>query len=638
MNENKKDYFGNIAPFKKDYFGNMDSTYVPQYALGAPTSPQTANQIAEATARLNAGVMGVDISIVNPEIMEQIPKEHFKEIDRLMKLTGARATLHGPIVDLAGFTQQGWQEEARKETETQVRYFVDRAHDLDEDGSTPINFHINTGMPGEQWRKLDKKEYNNLDKNIKEELVKRNALRETIPGQYEIQEHIGVVNRETGQVNILKQEIKEYPMGKEVWTPEKRLERMNQTTWDDEKLKIFEFQRQKAQVADRIMVLDQELKPYEEGYEKGVLTHEEQLQLQELAKEKMRLASHINELDQHIHSNLNEVFNQLKYVPDDEKEKTNQIIKEIREDPYLAKAKELQEEAKRMKGLTKEQVENYQEEFHKNLFRGIRNTQIKLNEAPTPEIWTPANKIAKEKTAETIANVAFDSYNKYKDHTPIIVLENYQPGLTLGRAKEMANAVEETRNKFAEKLVKEKNMPNDEAKAIAEKLIGVTWDVGHINFLRKHGYSEEDIKRETQQIAKYVKQVHVTDNFGFNDAHLPPGMGNAPIKEELKILEKAGFKFDKGNVIVEAGAYVAQFKENPHLYALEYFESPLYTYKTLPYWKDIWETEGRYGLGYGPTLPEQHYAMYGSGFSTLPLELGGQVSGERSRFAGTPNQ
>src|SRR3990167_9402382 len=110
----EKDYFGNVLPFKREYLSNMDSTYVPQYALGAPTSPQTANQIAEATSRLNAGVLGVDISMVNPEILEQIPKQHFKEIDRLIKLTGARATMHDPIVDLAGFKQQGREKQEKK--------------------------------------------------------------------------------------------------------------------------------------------------------------------------------------------------------------------------------------------------------------------------------------------------------------------------------------------------------------------------------------------------------------------------------------------------------------------------------------------------------------------------------------------
>ena len=628
MTEYKKDYFGNIMPFKKDYFGNMDSTYVPQYALGAPTSPQTANQIAEATARLNAGVLGVDISMVNPEIMEQIPKQHFKEIDRLMKLTGARATMHGPIVDLAGFTQQGWQEEARKENEGQVKYFVDMAHKLDEDGNTPINFHINTMMPGEQWRKLSKEEYNKLSKEEKE------YVNPIAPGEYEIKESEGIVNQETGQVNLMKRELKQYPYGPKVWTPEERLENINQTEWDKEKLDVFELQRRKAQIEDRFLRLAQEIQPYDQAHEKGVLTQDEEFKRQEIKKEIGRLRSNINEFDTHINSTLNEVFNRLKYVPKEEESKAKEIVHEIQEDPSMRKIKDYREKIEAGKKLNEDQILDY----HSALNESVKNIQLKLDQAPTPELWTPANKIAKEKTAETVANVAFDAYKKYKDSTPIIVLENYQPGLTLGRAGEMAKTVEETRNKFAEKLVKEKNISQDKAKEVAEKLIGVTWDVGHINFLRRHGYSEEDIKRETQKIAPYVKQVHITDNFGFSDAHLPPGMGNAPIKEELKILEKAGFKFEKGNVIVEAGAYVAQFKESPHLYALEYFESPLYTYKTLPYWKDIWETEGKYGLGYGATLPEQHLAMYGSGFSSLPLELGGQITGDRSRFAGTPNQ
>jgi len=381
-----------------------------------------------------------------------------------------------------------------------------------------------------------------------------------------------------------------------------------------------------------------ELAPYEEANKENVLTSDEKKLKENLEKEKLRLQAHMIELDQHIYSNLNEIFNQLKYVPDNKKEEADKLIKEIREDPNLIKIKRLQDTTFKNRDLTASQIEKYNDEYQKALVDGMRNLQIKLSEAPTPEVWTPSNKLAKEKTAETVSNAALDAYKKYKEHTPIIVLENYQPGLTLGRASEMAKTVEETRKLFAEKLMKEKNVSADKAKETAEKLIGVTWDVGHINFMRKEGYSEEDIKRETEKIAPYVKQVHITDNFGFNDAHLPPGMGNAPIKDQLRILEKAGFKFDKGNVIVEAGAFVAQFKENPHLYALEYFESPLYTYKTMPYWKDVWETEGKYGLGYGPTLPEQHFAMYGGGFSNLPLELGGQVPGDRSRFAGTPNQ
>ena len=235
---------------------------------------------------------------------------------------------------------------------------------------------------------------------------------------------------------------------------------------------------------------------------------------------------------------------------------------------------------------------------------------------PYPEMFTPTNKLALEKTSETVANAVFESYKKYKDNTPILLLENLLPEGTLGSAQDLVNAVEESRNKFAQRLIKEKNLSKEEANKAAEKLIGVTWDVGHINFLRKYGYDEEKVKEETKKIAPYIKQVHITDNFGFNDSHLPPGMGNAPIKEEMEIIakemKKRGLEFKKGSVIVEAGAYVAQFKESPHPPTLEYFESPLYTYKTMPYWKDIWETEAPYGLGYGQILPEQHLQMYGA--------------------------
>ena len=74
-----------------EYNGVLDSRYylpdfVPGKALGAPTSIQTANQLAEATARLNAGVYGVDLALINPEILDQIPKQHMEEINRLVKM------------------------------------------------------------------------------------------------------------------------------------------------------------------------------------------------------------------------------------------------------------------------------------------------------------------------------------------------------------------------------------------------------------------------------------------------------------------------------------------------------------------------------------------------------------------------
>ena len=256
-----------------------------------------------------------------------------------------------------------------------------------------------------------------------------------------------------------------------------------------------------------------------------------------------------------------------------------------------------------------------------------------MSELPAPEIFVSTDEFAKEKTAKTVSNAAFEAYKKFGDKTPTIAIENVMPDWTLGRAESLREAVIKTREEFAKKLVKEKHLSENEAKNAAEKLIGATWDVGHINMLRKFGYNEEDILEETKKIAKFVKHTHLTDNFGFNDSHLPLGMGNVPIKGILEELEKKGFK---GKAIIEAGAFVQHFKTSPHPYTLRYLSSPLYTEKAEPYWSQISEMYGAYNMGFGTMLPEKHFEMYGSGFANLPQELGGQIPGDKSRFTGTP--
>ena len=48
-----------------------------------------------------------------------------------------------------------------------------------------------------------------------------------------------------------------------------------------------------------------------------------------------------------------------------------------------------------------------------------------------------------------------------------------------------------------------------------------------------------------------VGNVHLSDNYGYQDEHLSPGEGTAPIKETVAILKKYGYK---GALTVEPGA------------------------------------------------------------------------------------
>ena len=51
--------------------------------------------------------------------------------------------------------------------------------------------------------------------------------------------------------------------------------------------------------------------------------------------------------------------------------------------------------------------------------------------------------------------------------------------------------------------------------------------------------------------AKIIGHVHIDDNYGYQDDHLAPGEGNAPIKDMIMLLKQKGYK---GEMIVEPGA------------------------------------------------------------------------------------
>ena len=179
----------------------------------------------------------------------------------------------------------------------------------------------------------------------------------------------------------------------------------------------------------------------------------------------------------------------------------------------------------------------------------------------------------------------------------------------------------------------------DQARKAAEQVIGVTWDVGHLNMLKKQGFKDEDLIEATKLLGKDIKHVHLTDNFGYSDSHLAPGMGNVPFKKHLEALEKAGVLGKGSNTMVinEIGGFVNQFKQSPLPYMLEAFGSPVVA--GGGYWNQaVWNTGGGYQQFPSALFPDYHFQSYGGlGFSSVPRELGGQMSSERSRFSGAQN-
>jgi hypothetical protein len=155
-----------------------------------------------------------------------------------------------------------------------------------------------------------------------------------------------------------------------------------------------------------------------------------------------------------------------------------------------------------------------------------------------------------------------------------------------------------------------------------------------LNIARKDKFKEEDLRKEVEAIAKHVKHVHITDNFGYSDSHLPPGMGNVPIKEIMQELEKQGFS---GRKILEVGGWFEHFKTSPYSISLEAMGSPIYAMDMAPYWNQTLGLQQGYGGGFGMMLPSTNYQTFGAGFSQLPAELGGQVgTGQGNRMSNKP--
>ncbi len=628
----------------KNYHGGMDPRYlVPQHAIGASTSINTANQLDEVNQRLNAGVFGVDLAPIDPKILESIPREHMKEIQRLAKLNNARVSLHGPIADLVGLDQSGRRidEKQRKFVENQLNFFVERAHALDEHRNVPVNFHISTQIPGDRLRKVTDEEYTQMSDAEKRSVkVQRGSF-----GEIKfVKESMGVINQDTGEIIPMERKVKHYPWGTQVHDPDSQIRVLNEKSWDDDRLKVFRLQKEKDELMDRKLNLLQQHQHLLEGEKKGILYGAEKERLQEVKQTIGRIDHHMQELQGDVHLGIGDLFHKLDYVDPKYKNKVNALRDEIKKGYKSAQDEVIRlykQEINDRAGY--EKVHLAIEEQKKKQDNLLHNNLNKIGdvdggaEIPKPEVFKRATDFAIEKSAETVSNAAYKAWKSYGKNSPLLTLENYRHDLTIGSASELREAVEKSQDLFVNKLMKD-GMSKDEARKTSRQLIGVTWDVGHINFLRTQGLEGEELKKkildEAREIAPHVKQLHLNDNFGFDDVHLPPGMGTAPIREQIEMLQKHGFKLEKGNAIAEAGGFVGQFKTNPHLDVLSYFDSPLFQHQA-PYWSNIWETEGSYWAGYG-NLPDVHFRnIYGAGFTNLPPELGGVGTGEdRSRFAG----
>ncbi len=665
-----------MAGFYKSYSNSMDF-HVPASKLGAPTNPMVAKQLDEFGKLLNQGIKNIEIGTIDPTKFEGIPEQHFDEVRRLAKLTDAHASVHAPLLDLAGFPTQegekGWKEEQRESTENQVFSILERSFKLSNGENVPVVFHAGRTKTQEYGKPWDPNKPE--DKGYKMEVIE-NEKRVIKPSPYK---SLIAVNQDTGEMTRLDYEEKyrvgEKEIGKvpDVWDPFKKLKSINSVQWDDEKLKLLQHQKEIEELKEKFEL---KLKQNEAIEKTGLKNLDMYKKMAESNEGYITLIyRHLKEINRKMSSDYENTYD--KFARFAKEKADSKVIEEVNKmnEKHRQLEKEMrkrdEDQQKLFDEIQKTKSNEKRQEIHAQIQqKEIEKFNLSLEQSkaavtavaglPTPDIWKPANEFALEKTTDTVANAIAKLYEKIKKENPgkestipFIALENFFVDTPMSRGKDLKAAVIEARKKLAEKLADKCSLSKEKAAKEAEKLIGATWDVGHINNLRKSGYEGEELKKEvlrdTKEVADVVKHVHITDNFGFFDSHLPPGMGNVPIKEIMENLEKKWAELEKeGRLpqtprgIVEAGGFVAEIGQNPTVGILEYFGSPLYKISPSPYFSSV---AGRsMGHAYSPyfesfiELPQQHFNLYGSSFTTLPKSVGGQVGGETSRFSGTPNQ
>ena len=178
------------------------------------------------------------------------------------------------------------------------------------------------------------------------------------------------------------------------------------------------------------------------------------------------------------------------------------------------------------------------------------------------------------------------------------------------------NPVDMDHEKMEKGLLQEnpyyKGISKEKAEELAASHIKATLDTGHLNMWRKYWQDDPKLNREqndkkfrdwylnqVESLAKegMVGNVHLADNYGYQDDHLSPGQGNAPVKESVSILKHYGY--DKA-ITVEPGADAST--------DLSDFHGLMKTWKLFG--------SNVYGMGMGsPQVPQQfndiHYGYFG---------------------------
>jgi len=161
-----------------------------------------------------------------------------------------------------------------------------------------------------------------------------------------------------------------------------------------------------------------------------------------------------------------------------------------------------------------------------------------------------------EVLSEAIAEIAEYCISLSNSHGRIrLAIENLpQPQMYGSHIKELWEIIECSREKLSSRLQK-KGYSRSESNRLANEYIGATLDIAHLYLFKAfyrgnavHGW----LVSQTKDLARkgVIFNLHLSDNRGLNDDHLPLGEGSIPFREVLTVLADVGYS---GYIVIETG-------------------------------------------------------------------------------------
>ncbi|MEK6906117.1 MAG: hypothetical protein AABW81_00675, partial [Nanoarchaeota archaeon] len=417
-------YSGGYSSINPEKYGNFTGYRMGAGEMGLTTDPRVANILQEFSSKLSTGVKQIEITagVGDASVFDSIPKQYLKEVERLSKLTGVDVSVHAPIVEPSGFTKQGFSETDRVMTEQSMLHAIERAHEMNPKGNIPVTFHSSSGILPEE-----------IQSKIKD--VPRESY---------------AVSYDGSQIIRVPLEKSNFP-GDEIPDVKKQIENTNKSKWGEQIKSLMHA----TNIGDEALKNYGLLAKMSKGEDSSKLFPEQK----EAVNEFNRASTYL----EGSYEGLKELFNLAsKTCSENDKKILDNLKKDI--------------EAKALKVK-----ENPDKEESFLIRKEIIDTGLDTLKKVSPKLFKPLEDFTTEKSTETFANVTLEAYKKFKNNTPIISIENPPAGASFSTGEQLKKLVEESRKKFVEKAVKDKILSESEAKKQAEKLIGVTWDVGHIN-------------------------------------------------------------------------------------------------------------------------------------------------------------